>query len=246
MNESLHCASCGGPLDPDARACPSCGTTAATRRCAACFDLNLADDRNCRRCGNLLPVEDAAARPQRLTCAGCGAAMTPRLTGSVSFDECDHCGGIWLSPAACSDAAAKAETRALLRPFDFLPSAGAPSSGSEEVRYRKCPLCAKLMNRSAYAAGSGVIVDVCKPHGSHFDRGELARIFTFIESGGMEKARRREAEELREDVREARRKAISVGASDASLGLEPVPSGRASGLDLIVAIARHLLSRDAG
>jgi Zn-finger nucleic acid-binding protein len=218
----------------------------ATRRCAACFDLNLADDRNCRRCGSLLPEEDSAARPERLACAGCGASMTPRVAGAVSFDECDHCGGIWLSPAASSDVAARAETRALLRPFDFLPAGGAIASGSQEVRYRKCPLCEKLMNRSAYAAGSGVIVDVCKQHGSHFDRGELARIFTFIESGGMEKARRREAEELREEVREARRKAISIGASESSLGLEPISSGRASGLDLLLSIARHLLSKDAG
>src|SRR3990172_11367827 len=94
---ALLCPSCGGALDPDGRACPHCGTTAATRRCAICFDLNLRGDRNCRRCGARLPEEDAAGRPDRLACPGCGSAMTPRRIANAPFDECDHCGGLWLA-----------------------------------------------------------------------------------------------------------------------------------------------------
>ena len=89
--KSLLCPSCGGALDPDARPCPQCGTVVFTRRCALCFDLNACDDRNCRRCGALLPREDAARRSERLACPGCGAAMTPRVSGNAAFDECDQC-----------------------------------------------------------------------------------------------------------------------------------------------------------
>ncbi len=215
MIKALQCPSCGGGLDPDERACPRCGSTVATRRCAACFDLNLAGDRNCRSCGRRLPEEDIASRPERLTCAGCGASMTPRRLDAVSFDECDHCGGLWLSPAAVETVNDGAAARARMRAFDTLPGTPASAaSGAVAVSYRRCPICSKMMNRTNYVRGSGIVLDVCRNHGSYFDRGELTRLFDFIESGGLEKAHRREAEELHEELRDARRKAIAAGVGE--------------------------------
>lgn len=226
--KSLLCPSCGGALDPDARPCPQCGTVVFTRRCAVCFDLNAVDDRNCRSCGALLPPEDETSRPEKLGCPGCGARMTPRRSGSAAFDECDHCGGLWLTPATIEEMAAQAETRANLKLFDP-PAAAVPAGGPtpSTVLYRKCPLCDKMMNRSAYAAGAGVVVDLCKNHGTYFDSGELTRVFTFIESGGLEKANRREAEALKSELRDLRRKAIYAGGADTPLPLEysPEPVG---------------------
>ncbi len=57
------------------------------------------------------------------------------------------------------------------------------------------------MNRSSFAKGSGVIIDWCKQHGTWFDRGELARIVSFIRSGGMKRAREQERMEI-EDARQ--------------------------------------------
>lgn len=218
---TLLCPSCGGALDPDARACPQCGTVVFTRRCAACFDLNAVGDRNCRRCGTLLPVETNTARPARLPCPGCGARMTPRSTGGALFDECDHCGGLWLAPATIDQMATQAQTRAYLKPFDPPPKA-TPSSGAGTggILYRRCPQCDKPMNRTGYAIGSGVVLDLCKSHGTYFDNGELTRVFSFIESGGLEKANRREAENLKNEIRDLRRKAINAGAADTPLPME--------------------------
>jgi len=138
--------------------------------------------------------------------------MTPRRMGNTLFDECDSCGGLWVLPATVEGIATEAETRAILKPFDARRESS-PSPAAERPRYRKCPRCGKYMNRSNYARGSGVIIDVCKSHGAFFDRGELGRIFSFIESGGLERSRRREAEELKAELRDARRKAIAAGAS---------------------------------
>ena len=53
------------------------------------------------------------------------------------------------------------------------------------------------MNRMNFAHCSGVIVDVCKPHGTFFDRDELRRIVEFIRSGGLDKARALELANLK-------------------------------------------------
>jgi hypothetical protein len=48
------------------------------------------------------------------------------------------------------------------------------------------------MNRLNFAHTSGVIVDVCTPHGTWFDADELRRVLEFITNGGLEAARVRE------------------------------------------------------
>lgn len=170
--------------------------------------------------------------------------MTARVSGNAAFDECDHCGGLWLAPVTLEEMSTQAGTRALLRSYD--PSATIPTSGrtATEVLYRKCPLCDKMMNRSSYATGAGVVVDRCKSHGTFFDNGELTRVFTFIESGGLEKASRREAEALKNKLRDLRRRAISAGGADSPLPLEFSPEPDAPGaIDLIRWIASQWLSR---
>ncbi|MFQ5700503.1 MAG: zf-TFIIB domain-containing protein [Acidobacteriota bacterium] len=230
---ALLCPSCGGPLDPEGRACPQCGTTVATRRCGVCFGMNLVDSHNCRRCGRVLPHEDTARGAERRPCAGCGASMTPRELDNTRFDECDHCGGLWLSPSAVSAMRSQAEARSRLRPFDLVPRRTRKDRSRPAVQYRKCPVCSKYMNRANYAHGSGVIVDVCKDHGSYFDPGELTSICRFIESGGLEKMRRREQARRRALQSDERRKAIMVGAQDPA---RPIPEdllGSWRGLDLL-------------
>ena len=52
------------------------------------------------------------------------------------------------------------------------------------------------MNRMNFARHSGVIVDVCKRHGTWFDRDELRQIVEFIRAGGIDAARDQERAEL--------------------------------------------------
>ena len=59
------------------------------------------------------------------------------------------------------------------------------------------------MNRINFARCSGVIVDVCRGHGTWFDASELREIVEFIRGGGLELApkREREIESERERLR---------------------------------------------
>ena len=56
------------------------------------------------------------------------------------------------------------------------------------------------MNRSNYGGGSGVIVDVCGPHGVFLDRGELTKIVDFLEKGGWERVKKREKQRMEEEI----------------------------------------------
>jgi Zn-finger nucleic acid-binding protein len=61
------------------------------------------------------------------------------------------------------------------------------------------------MNRMNFARCSGVIIDVCKQHGTWFDRDELSRIVEFIHGGGLNTSRAKEKieiAEMREQLRQ--------------------------------------------
>jgi Zn-finger nucleic acid-binding protein len=65
-----------------------------------------------------------------------------------------------------------------------------------KVQYVRCPVCAELMHRVNFAKCSGIIVDVCKGHGTWFDRDELQHIVEFIRTGGLDLSREKEKAEL--------------------------------------------------
>jgi hypothetical protein len=73
------------------------------------------------------------------------------------------------------------------------------------------------MNRVNFARCSGVIVDVCRLHGTWFDRDELRHIVEFIRGGGLDKARVIEIEELKRQ-RQQLESARSATATDMSSG----------------------------
>jgi Zn-finger nucleic acid-binding protein len=89
------------------------------------------------------------------------------------------------------------------------------------------------MNRSNYGGGSGVIVDVCGPHGVFFDRGELTRIVDFLEKGGWYHVKKREKARMEEEISalESRKR----GAAD----LEMRPGGELSGIIGFLASIRN-------
>jgi Zn-finger nucleic acid-binding protein len=76
---------------------------------------------------------------------------------------------------------------------------------ANRVTYAPCPQCGQLMNRLNFARCSGVIVDICKQHGTWFDRDELRQIVEFLRAGGMDVARQKEKVEIeaqREQLRQ--------------------------------------------
>ena len=112
--------------------------------------------------------------------------------------ECEHCSGLWLEVAAFERICTSREQQsAILGGAAVSPSAQlSANSASEKVRYVPCPQCGQLMNRINFARCSGVIVDVCKGHGTWFDASELREIIEFIRGGGFELSREKEKREI--------------------------------------------------
>jgi Zn-finger nucleic acid-binding protein len=126
--------------------------------------------------------------------------MREVLVGDTALMECDRCHGLWVDAATfehiCAD---KATQTTVLQQWS--PS---PRPAAVDVHYRPCVACGKIMNRMNFGRISGTVVDVCKGHGTFLDAGELHAIVTFIQQGGLDRARQRQIEELREQQEQLR------------------------------------------
>jgi Zn-finger nucleic acid-binding protein len=94
------------------------------------------------------------------------------------------------------------------------------------------------MNRMNFARCSGVIVDVCKKHGTWFDRDELSRIIAFVREGGMNASRAKEKLAIAEERERLRQEQLAVDLRRSSiLGTSDADEHRIAG----IASARDLL-----
>jgi len=217
---TLRCPSCGAPAAESDRACAHCRSLLSTRRCARCFTLNPRQDLKCGRCGAELPREELSASASGQPCPECDVPLVARKTGVVGYAECARCGGLFLSREAFEAVAHGAEARAtaLAVEGDRAPE---PQKVPARFRYRKCPVCRELMNRTNYGSGSGVILDVCRTDGVFLDRGELTAVVAFLEDGGWERVKKRERERLREEVSSLEAKKHTASLGGGSLPAEP-------------------------
>ena len=139
--------------------------------------------------------------------------------GTTALDECSQCGGLWMDVASFEEVCASREQQAaVLGAASPVPSNAVGSRGGARVQYVPCPQCQQLMNRVNFAHCSGVIVDVCKGHGTWFDRHELTEIVEFIRAGGLEASRHREKAKLEEERRLLRQEQLV-----AARGANPFP-----------------------
>jgi len=205
---TLNCQSCGGAVGADAVRCPYCGSQLATLACPRCFAMVSVHASHCSRCG--AAIQRSAEAATALACPVCKGALVGTTVGPATLDQCRACGGVWVGQGNFEQLAAdKAERGQVLGALPGVPQAQAVPAGP--VRYRPCPKCGKLMNRSNYARISGVVLDVCKDHGLWFDRDELRQVLAFIEAGGLEKSRQRQMVEEEERLRRAAEPPMPTG-----------------------------------
>ena len=124
--------------------------------------------------------------------------MLPITLGGSAMRECEGCGGLWLEVAAFEQICANREPQAAVLGLAS-PMTGHrldPAAEEIKVRYFPCPQCGQLMNRMNFARCSGVIVDVCRGHGTWFDASELREIIEFIRAGGLDLSRQKEKREI--------------------------------------------------
>jgi Zn-finger nucleic acid-binding protein len=196
--EPLPCPFCSAPTPPMTRVCPTCDVRLDRVRCGQCFQLQPPGASACGRCGAKLELEVLLD----LLDAPCPRCSRP-LEGNPDHAnvECAACGGLFVTEAALADILAAAEVRGTYAATPIEPRWNAPAVSLGEVRYLTCPTCRKTMNRMNFGRVSGIIVDVCKAHGTWFDAGELTRTVEFVARGGLEKSRAREAAERAEEQR---------------------------------------------
>jgi Zn-finger nucleic acid-binding protein len=149
----------------------------------------------CSHCGARADRTEVQTAAREL-CPRCRVDMNAVVIGNTNLRECPRCEGIWADAASleqiCQDREKQAAVLGMAAPLPTNPTGDI----EENIRYIPCPVCKKLMNRVNFAHCSHVVVDVCNPHGTWFDKDELRRIVEFIRAGGLENARAREIADL--------------------------------------------------
>ena len=216
---TIRCSGCGAAVPADAPQCPYCRAQLATVACPACFALSPVGAAHCPGCGAALAPR-ASIVPDGAPCPACTKPLGASRVGDLQVQACLACGGLWLDRQVFEELGTSRERQGAV--LGVLPApAGTPVAAALAVQYRPCPACAKLMNRTNYAKRSGVVLDVCKEHGLWFDRDELHRVLGFIGGGGLDRARERELE----DLKEARRALERPGqAPDPAFALPTQPA----------------------
>jgi len=233
----LHCQSCGAAVSTESPVCAHCGARLASISCPSCFGMMFLGMKFCPHCGT------AGAQWQsgdaEMHCPACDKPMLRGTLEQTTLHECGKCFGLWLDTVTFERICRDSEQQAAV--LNAATNLGAASASPlQPVRYRRCPVCRELMHRVNFARCSGVVVDVCREHGSWFDMNELQRIVQFIRAGGVDRVRERQKLELAEERRRlesARKESSSCSA------FEPPDALHTSLLTVVVGSAGGLLGQ---
>ncbi len=210
----VHCPSCGASVKRDSNTCEYCNSPldfngkGKTIPCPYCFTETPADGRYCISCATQIKdrVKDGLVIEERL-CPRCDKPMKGRTVGDFSVIYCQPCQGYFI-PHAVFEMIQERGERAFI-PTDQIRNH--PNEGlQQEIRYVRCPVCRKIMNRTNFGRISGVIIDTCRGHGLWFDQGEIEKIMNFIARGGIAKSKELEMQKLRDDEKLAKIRNIQL------------------------------------
>jgi Zn-finger nucleic acid-binding protein len=204
--------------------CGYCKAQLQTVACPSCLGMIFRGAKHCSHCGARAFDEVAGesgasdgANDVAHACPRCSSPLSVTAIGDAFLEECGGCGGVWVDAqsfqAICQSREQQAAYVGAGSPLSPLSLGVATQHAS--VQYVKCPACGQLMNRMNFARHSGVVVDVCKRHGTWFDRDELRQIVEFIRAGGLDAARDKERAELeleKQRLKERERASASMPA----------------------------------
>ena len=221
----VRCSACGASRGAASERCLFCESPFTNLErgrntvCPACCARIADRARFCSACATPIDPRPAIARApspagERDSTPPCPACRPPaRLHSRVlpalagALFECDHCSGLWLGRELFAELERRAQHEA-----SSLPSARRVSPRRQAVEYRRCAECGKRMHRKNYGGSSGIVVDLCGAHGLWFDADELDQALTWIRTGGLAAARRREAEVQRDTERALAARQLAGGA----------------------------------
>jgi Zn-finger nucleic acid-binding protein len=195
--EALNCPNCGAGVASDHTQCEFCKTRLKTVGCSKCLGLMFVGNRFCGHCGAIAAPVEVSLEGVSVYCPRCREPLEGLRIGDTGFSGCTKCDGLWVGVETFENVCADREKQSAV--LGFLKERDRRPQLMTKISYVPCPDCSQLMNRSNFARASGVIVDICKRHGVWCDADELPTIVEFIQKGGMEIARQREKNELREE-----------------------------------------------
>jgi Zn-finger nucleic acid-binding protein len=222
----MGCPSCGAPVDPSHQVCEFCSTKLATVMCPTCFGVVFDGSKHCKHCGGRISKNKVIHHGDEVknSCPRCedNPHLRIEVVAGCPLERCPKCEGLWIDREVVEKIYKDKKTSGSIK--NVTESKGTPLKrrqlDGKPEGYIKCPECEKIMNRQNFGRFSGVIIDVCRDHGTWFDADELMHILEFIESGGLEKAAEREKQELKEEVRRLKGQKNAGGSmsSGTSLG----------------------------
>ncbi len=209
----MNCARCGAklaPAFPGATIRCTCGASYMEPVPIGVPEAGPYRSAAVRAAGAEAPVVDGFGMPcprchGRLVAFGPPAKTGRYVTGGTC--ECHSCGGVFLDHRQLDEYVESAKSGIVP---DEEPAGG--DHAEVEAMYLACPVCGVRMNRVNFGHRSGVLIDVCREHGTWFDRGELHDALSFAASPAYEEAK------LRRQIEEATRRADirkQVGVSEA-------------------------------
>src|SRR5688572_22786412 len=233
--EALNCPNCGAAVESDRTQCEFCRSRLKTVACPSCLGLMFLGNKFCGHCGEQATTVVNIANDNPGDCPRCKRKLESLAINDILVRECTRCGGFWTNVATFESICADREKQSAV--LSFISTHSAELAGSPAISYVPCPDCKELMNRSNFARSSGVIIDLCKPHGVWFDADELPKIIDFIDKGGLVRSRAKEKmslEEERSKLRDEQRKLAMMerrtGGADVGF-VDPI-----SGADSILSI----------
>jgi Zn-finger nucleic acid-binding protein len=198
----LGCPHCGAGVAATASACGYCSAELLMKACPRCLSRVFHGHKHCPECGAELALAATVEPDEARPCPRCAAVLHARRVGDIVIDECGACLGVFLDHVAIKRVVldrAQSRAEALLGALPRNEVNALPAAG--ERMYLPCPVCHTVMNRRLFATGTGVIIDVCRTHGTFFDAGELPLIIDFVMNGGLERAQIKDIERMRETAR---------------------------------------------
>jgi Zn-finger nucleic acid-binding protein len=203
------CQNCAGPLPAAGPICQYCGSrNSVDLGRVHRFTANKPHlSRTCPNCQGHLFTHDLSAQDDK----------------KFLVERCETCHGLFFDSGELDAVLDSLVSNVFQIDFSGLQAMGEIALSENKVRYRKCPVCGKYMNRVNYGSRSGVITDQCGPHGVWLEPGELRRLLEWRKAGGRlyheevmkEKAglARKKEEERKKRLNELKRQASEYGSS---------------------------------
>lgn len=214
----LACPQCGASVPEDCATCEHCQCALLVKACPRCYAHVFHGHKHCPKCGTEVglaarPLDEAGVERD---CPRCDTKLVPRLLSDVQVDECPACVGVFIDAVAIERIISErqqARAEAIVGAYSSVTRAPTVTARL----YVKCPVCQAIMNRRMFARGAGVVIDICRLHGTWFDAGELPAVVEFVANGGLERAEKKAIAEAHDDLRSARQSARYSAIADSRL-----------------------------